>query len=94
MQVKLLRVLQDREICMVGSSRIRIVDVRILAATNRDLLSSVKKGVFRVYARWDWTGPWRKWRWSIFATSLPAWTAKRGVRRRFSGSAERPYAKN
>ena len=47
MQAKLLRVLQDKEVCMVGSSRPRIVDVRILASTNKDLLSLVKKGVFR-----------------------------------------------
>ena len=47
MQVKLLRVLQDKEICMVGARRTRKVDVRILAATNKDLLSLVKKGVFR-----------------------------------------------
>jgi len=47
MQVKLLRVLQDKEICMVGSTRPQKVDMRILAATNKDLLSLVKKGVFR-----------------------------------------------
>jgi DNA-binding NtrC family response regulator len=47
MQVKLLRVLQDKEICMVGSSRSRKVDVRILASTNKDLSGLVKKGLFR-----------------------------------------------
>ena len=47
MQVKLLRVLQDKQICMVGSDRTRKVDVRILAATNKDLPGSVKKGLFR-----------------------------------------------
>ena len=47
MQVKLLRVLQDKQICMVGSDRMRKVDVRILAATNKDLPGLVKKGLFR-----------------------------------------------
>jgi len=47
MQVKLLRVLQDKEICMVGSSRARKVDVRILAATNKELHELVKKDSFR-----------------------------------------------
>jgi len=47
MQVKLLRVLQDKEVCMVGASRTRKVDVRILTATNKDLNSLVEKGTFR-----------------------------------------------
>jgi DNA-binding NtrC family response regulator len=47
MQVKLLRVLQDKEVCMVGSNRTRKVDVRILAATNKNLQDLVKKNLFR-----------------------------------------------
>jgi len=47
MQAKLLRVLQEKEVYMVGSNRPRKVDVRILAATNKDLFSLVKKGLFR-----------------------------------------------
>jgi DNA-binding NtrC family response regulator len=46
-QVKLLRVLQEKEVCMVGSTRARHVNIRILAATNKDLLSLVKKDAFR-----------------------------------------------
>jgi transcriptional regulator with PAS, ATPase and Fis domain len=47
MQVKLLRVLQDKEVYMVGERHPQKVDARIVAATNKDLLSLVKKGVFR-----------------------------------------------
>jgi len=47
MQVKLLRTFEDKEVCMVGSRSPRRVDVRILAATNKDLLNLVNKGIFR-----------------------------------------------
>ncbi len=47
MQVKLLRVLQDKTVYMVGSRRPNTVDVRILAATNKDLLGLVRKNSFR-----------------------------------------------
>ncbi len=47
MQVKLLRVLQDKEVIMVGERHPQRVDVRIIAATNKDLLSLVQKETFR-----------------------------------------------
>jgi DNA-binding NtrC family response regulator len=62
MQVKLLRALQDKEICMVGSSRARTVDVRIVTATNKDLSALVKKGVFREDLFW---------RLNVITVSLP-----------------------
>lgn len=47
MQTRLLRVLQDNEIVRVGSSQPRKVDVRIIAATNRNLLDMVHEKTFR-----------------------------------------------
>jgi PAS domain S-box-containing protein len=47
LQAKLLRVLQEGEFDPVGSSSTRKVNVRVLAATNRDLATAVKQGTFR-----------------------------------------------
>ena len=47
MQVKLLRALQERKVRRLGEERERTVDVRIVAATNRDLQQSIARGEFR-----------------------------------------------
>jgi DNA-binding NtrC family response regulator len=47
MQVKLLRVLQDKQVCMVGARKTQKIDVRILASSNKDVRALVKKDIFR-----------------------------------------------
>jgi DNA-binding NtrC family response regulator len=47
MQVKLLRVIQERELLRVGGTQPLAVDVRLVAATNRDMHEAIKTGLFR-----------------------------------------------
>ncbi|MEK6776269.1 MAG: sigma-54 dependent transcriptional regulator [bacterium] len=47
MQVKLLRVLQEREIKPVGGTESRKIDIRLIAATHQNLMEKIKQGTFR-----------------------------------------------
>ena len=47
MQVKLLRVLQERELTRVGGEEVIRINVRVIAATNRDLIKNIEAGRFR-----------------------------------------------
>src|SRR5207253_10653297 len=47
LQAKLLRVIQTREFCKVGSSRPLTTNIRLITATNKDLRQAVDRGLFR-----------------------------------------------
>ncbi len=48
MQGKVLRVLQEKSVTPIGSNEVRAIDVRVIAATNRDLSRMIGQGTFRL----------------------------------------------
>jgi DNA-binding NtrC family response regulator len=67
MQVKLLRLLEEREYTRVGSTRARPFEARVLAATNRDLTKEVSRGAFRSDLRY---------RLEVFGVEMPPLRAR------------------
>jgi transcriptional regulator with PAS, ATPase and Fis domain len=47
LQARLLRIIQEKEVIPMGSEKIIPIDIRVIAATSKDLIAEVKKGNFR-----------------------------------------------